>query len=71
MTALLSYAILHLMPRLYTLPEAAKIARCHPDTLRRAIKRKALPDRRVPGAKKYLLLATDFIRTETPNEQAA
>lgn len=54
-----------------SLKEAAAMARVHPDTLRRAIKRKALPDRRIQGCQRYWLLPTDLFSSVQPSDKAA
>jgi excisionase family DNA binding protein len=56
------------MPKLYTIPEAAKLLRCHPDTIRRRIRDGSLPDRRLPGSIRYLFTYADLVPEPQPSE---
>ena len=55
------------MNRYLTLKEAAKRARVSRATLYRWLALGIIPDRRIPGTRKALILATDLIRQPEPN----
>jgi len=46
--------------RTFTVPQAAKLRRVHPVTIRLWLAKGKLPDRRVPGTKKHIILESDL-----------
>lgn len=48
--------------RKLTVPQAARMARVHPDTIRIWVRKGILPDRRPPGTRKIILLESDLVR---------
>lgn len=59
------------MPKLLTVPQAARLTRMHPGSIRRLVQQGKLPDRRPPGARKILLYVSDLIREPSHFDNAA
>jgi len=57
--------------RRLTVKQAAKLARVHPVTVRRWLLTGVLPDRRIPGTKKHIILESDITNPQTTHLQAA